>query len=69
MKLVIQIPAFNEEELLPKALAVLDHNVPGFDEVEWLAGEGITGGYPDGTFRPASVVSRGSMATFLHRAA
>ncbi len=36
MKLVIQIPAFNEEELLPKALAVLDHNVAGFDEVEIL---------------------------------
>ena len=36
MKLVIQIPAFNEEELLPKALAVLDHDVPGFDAVEIL---------------------------------
>jgi glycosyltransferase involved in cell wall biosynthesis len=36
MKLVIQIPAFNEEELLPKALAVLDHNVPGFAQVEIL---------------------------------
>ena len=36
MKLVIQIPAFNEEALLPKALAVLDHNVPGFAQVEIL---------------------------------
>jgi glycosyltransferase involved in cell wall biosynthesis len=36
VKLVIQIPAFNEEELLPKALAVLDHDVPGFDAVEIL---------------------------------
>lgn len=36
MKLVIQIPAFNEEALLPKALAVLDHAVAGFDEVEIL---------------------------------
>jgi hypothetical protein len=40
-----------------------------FDEVEWLAEQEITGGFPDGTFRPANVVSRGSMAAFLHRAA
>ena len=34
MKLVIQIPAWNEEEHLPTALADLPNEVPGFDEVD-----------------------------------
>jgi DNA-binding beta-propeller fold protein YncE len=38
-----------------------------YDEVEWLASTGITGGFPDGTFRPGSSVTRQSMAAFLHR--
>lgn len=36
--------------------------------VEWLAGTGITTGWPDGTFRPSSSVERQAMAAFLHRA-
>jgi glycosyltransferase involved in cell wall biosynthesis len=36
MKLIIQIPCFNEEEQLPATLADLPREVPGFDEVEWL---------------------------------
>lgn len=36
MKLIIQIPAFNEEEQLPATLADLPRAVPGFDKVEWL---------------------------------
>jgi glycosyltransferase involved in cell wall biosynthesis len=36
MKLIIQIPAWNEEEHLPDALAALPHEVEGFDEVEVL---------------------------------
>jgi hypothetical protein len=38
-------------------------------EIEWLASEEITGGFPDGTFRPGDVVTRGSMAAFLYRMA
>jgi hypothetical protein len=38
-------------------------------EVEWLASEGITEGYDDGTFRPTNPVSRQAMAAFLHRVA
>jgi hypothetical protein len=38
-------------------------------EIEWLAAEGITGGFPDGTFRPTGAVTRGSMAAFLYRLA
>lgn len=36
MKLVIQIPCFNESETLAIALAELPQEVPGFDTVEWL---------------------------------
>lgn len=36
MKLIIQIPCFNEAETLAIALAALPREVPGFDKVEWL---------------------------------
>jgi glycosyltransferase involved in cell wall biosynthesis len=36
MKLIIQIPCFNEAEQLPRTLADLPREVPGFDRVEWL---------------------------------
>jgi glycosyltransferase involved in cell wall biosynthesis len=36
LKLIIQIPCFNEEESLPAALADLPRRVPGIDVVEWL---------------------------------
>ena len=36
MKLIIQIPCFNEEAQLPTTLGDLPRQVPGFDEVEWL---------------------------------
>lgn len=37
------------------------------DEIDALAGAGITQGYPDGTFRPSTDVTRGAMAAFLAR--
>jgi glycosyltransferase involved in cell wall biosynthesis len=36
MKLIIQIPCFNEEAQLPLTLRELPREVPGFDAVEWL---------------------------------
>ena len=36
MKLIIQIPCFNEAEQLPSTLADLPRELPGFDAVEWL---------------------------------
>lgn len=42
-----------------------DH--PFFVEIEWLAGEGIADGYPDGTFRPVADVSRQALVAFLAR--
>jgi glycosyltransferase involved in cell wall biosynthesis len=36
MKLIIQIPCFNEEQTLPLVLADLPRRMEGFDVVEWL---------------------------------
>src|ERR1700758_368431 len=36
MKLIIQIPCFNEAAQLPQTLADLPREVAGFDVVEWL---------------------------------
>src|SRR5205814_9188640 len=46
MKLIIQIPCFDEEDQLPATLADLPREVPGIDEVEWLV---IDDGSTDGT--------------------
>lgn len=42
-----------------------DH--PFFGEVAWLANTGIADGYPDGTFRPTTGLTRDAMAAFVHR--
>jgi glycosyltransferase involved in cell wall biosynthesis len=46
MKLIIQIPCFNEAAQLPQTLAALPRAVEGFDVVEWLV---IDDGSSDGT--------------------
>ena len=50
MKLIIQIPCFNEEQTLPVTLAALPKDVPGIDEVEWLV---IDDGSIDDTYQIA----------------
>ena len=50
MKLVIQIPCFNEAATLPATLGDLPRDVPGFDAVEWLV---IDDGSTDETRRVA----------------
>lgn len=37
------------------------------DDIQWLSQSGVTGGYPDGTYRPSQDVNRGQMAAFMHR--
>jgi glycosyltransferase involved in cell wall biosynthesis len=51
MKLIIQIPCYNEEKTLALALAELPREVPGFDQVEWLI---IDDGSTDATRRVAA---------------
>jgi glycosyltransferase involved in cell wall biosynthesis len=46
LKLIIQIPCYNEEEALPVTLAALPRQVPGVDLVEWLV---VDDGSTDGT--------------------
>jgi glycosyltransferase involved in cell wall biosynthesis len=36
MKLIVQIPCYDEEETLPATLADLPREIPGIDTVEWL---------------------------------
>jgi glycosyltransferase involved in cell wall biosynthesis len=36
MKLIIQIPCLNEEQVLPRVLSQLPREAEGFDSVEWL---------------------------------
>ena len=50
MKLIIQIPCFNEADTLAATLADLPRQVPGFDTVEWLV---IDDGSTDATRRVA----------------
>jgi glycosyltransferase involved in cell wall biosynthesis len=50
MKLIIQIPCYNEEQSLPVVLRQLPRQVPGFDQVEWLV---VDDGSRDGTARVA----------------
>ncbi len=50
MKLIIQIPCFNEEQTLAIALAALPRELEGFDQVEWLV---VDDGSRDGTVRVA----------------
>lgn len=40
---------------------------PFYKEIAWMAEQGITTGYSDGTFRPADTVNRDATAAFLYR--
>jgi glycosyltransferase involved in cell wall biosynthesis len=72
MKLIIQIPCFNEAQSLPVTLAALPRAVPGCDTVEWLV---IDDGSGDGTAQVARDhgvdhvvrhgVNRGLATTFM----
>jgi glycosyltransferase involved in cell wall biosynthesis len=46
MKLIIQIPCFNEADCLPDTIAALPRHIPGIDEIEFLV---IDDGSRDGT--------------------
>lgn len=41
---------------------------PFYEAVQWAADNGITTGFPDGTFRPNDPATRAQLVTFLYRA-
>ncbi len=42
---------------------------PFHTEIAWFASQGITTGYPDGTYRPTLALTRQAIAAFFHRQA
>ena len=64
MKLIIQIPAWNEEEHLPEAIAALPREVDGFDAVEVLV---VDDGSDDGTAEVAEAAGATVIRLPLHR--
>lgn len=59
-------PAFTPPAT-PTFRDVTPQNDSFFTEIEWMAANHITTGYPDGTYRPQAPVARDAMAAFLAR--
>jgi glycosyltransferase involved in cell wall biosynthesis len=63
MKLIIQIPCYNEAETLPATLNELPRSVEGFSEVEWLV---INDGSTDATVDVAHKCGVDHIVSFTH---
>ena len=63
MKLIIQIPCYNEAETLAIALGALPREVEGFDKVEWLI---INDGSTDETVKVAKECGVDHIVNFKH---
>ncbi len=63
MKLIIQIPCYNEAETLAIALGALPREVKGFDKVEWLI---INDGSEDDTVKVAKACGVDYIVNFKH---
>lgn len=63
MKLIIQIPCYNEEESLPQTLSDLPREIPGIDVVEWLV---INDGSVDHTEETARANGVDHIVNFTH---
>lgn len=63
MKLIIQIPCYNEAETLAIALGALPQKVEGFDKVEWLI---INDGSTDDTVKVAKECGVDHIVNFKH---
>ena len=60
-------PAFTPPAVSPFTDVPTSH--PAYLPITWLADQGISQGYPDGTYRPTVATLRGHMAVFLYRMA
>lgn len=49
------------------AFSDVNKTTPHAEDILWLAHEGVSSGYPDGTFKPYGTVVRCDMAAFLNR--
>lgn len=58
-------PAFTPPAVSPFSDVTTTHSA--YKAIAWLADEGISRGYSDGTFRPDVATKRGHMAVFLYR--
>jgi hypothetical protein len=58
-------PAFTPPRVSPFSDATQSR--PFYKEITWLASTEVTGGFNDGTYRPAQPVNRDAMAAFLFR--
>lgn len=73
MKLIIQIPAYNEAEILPTTIHSLPKEIPGIDQIEFLL---VDDGSDDGTDKVAQILGihhiirlpdhTGLAAAFMH---
>ena len=58
-------PAFTPPD--PTTFGDVGASSPFLDQIEWLAAEGVTSGFPDGGFHPGAPVSRQATAAFFSR--
>jgi predicted outer membrane repeat protein len=62
-------PPFQGGVTIGQSFSDVPQTHPFFDEIEWMAANGIAGGFDDGTFRSGQPVSRQAMSAFLFRVA
>jgi glycosyltransferase involved in cell wall biosynthesis len=65
MKLIIQVPCFNEAETLPSTLALLPRQIDGFDQVEILV---VDDGSEDSTAEAARAAGADHVVSLSHHA-
>jgi hypothetical protein len=63
------VPVTNTQGCASTRFSDVPYTDPFCLDISAVAADGITTGYPDGTFRPGDPVTRGAMVAFLYRQA